>query len=60
MQNRSLGWVILAVGLAIAVLALLRDALFPGPSAGFGFQQAVALVVGLGIALVGWLVARRG
>lgn len=60
MNNRTLGRVILAVGLAIAILALFRDALFPGPSAGFGFQQAVALVVGLGVAVVGWLMARRG
>ncbi len=60
MQNRNLGWVLLALGLAIALLAVFRDAVFPGPSAGFGFQQAVGLLVGLAVSVVGWLTARKG
>ncbi len=60
MQNRKLGWVLLALGSAIALLAVFRDALFPGPSAGFGFQQGVGVLVGLAVVVVGWLLARNG
>ena len=51
---------LLALGLLIAFLALFRDAVFSGASAGFGFQQAVGLAVGLAVAVVGALMARQG
>lgn len=59
MKKRTLGWVLLVLGLAIAVLALFRDAIFAGASAGFGFQQVVGLLVGLAVAAVGWRMTRR-
>lgn len=59
MNKRSLGWVLLVLGLLIAALAVFRDAIFVGASAGFGFQQAIGLAAGLAVAIVGWLMARR-
>lgn len=59
MQNQTLGRVLLALGVAIALLALFRDAIFPGASAGFGIQQILGVLVGLGLAVVGARMGRR-
>lgn len=61
MQNRTLGMVLLALGLVLTLLALFADSIFSGAgkNAGFGSQQMLALIVGLGVVVAGGLLARK-
>ncbi len=52
------GWVLVIVGAAMALLAVLANPIGIGHS-GFGWHQVLLLVVGVVVALVGvWLVLR--
>ena len=61
MKNRTLGLVLLALGLALMLAAVFTDSLFGGPgrNVGFGYQQALVLIVGLGVAVAGGWLARK-
>ena len=61
MQSRALGVVLLVLGLILVAFAVFADAVFGGPGrhVGFGFQQALALVAGLGLAVTGSLLTRK-
>ena len=58
MTERQTGWLIVAVGVAAALLGALANPLGIGHS-GFGWKQVVLLAVGIVVAVVGAVVALR-
>lgn len=56
---RNIGYVLLALGLIAAVVALLGDAIGLGGHDGFGSRQLALLVVGIVVALVGGFLSFR-
>jgi hypothetical protein len=58
MSARQTGFLVLVVGVAAALLAVLANPLGIGHS-GFGWHQVVLLVVGLVLAVVGALLVLR-
>jgi hypothetical protein len=57
--RRLAGWLIVAVGAAVALIGVLADKIGLGGEGGdkFGGKQVAALVVGLVIAVVGLVIA---
>jgi hypothetical protein len=60
MQNkRTLGFILLAAGVVILVVALGADALGLGQANAFGFKQIAGAAVGVLVALVGAVLAMQ-
>jgi predicted MFS family arabinose efflux permease len=59
MSARQTGLVLVIVGVAAALLAVLANPLGIGHSGWFGWHQLLLLVVGIVVALVGAVVAVR-
>jgi uncharacterized membrane protein YidH (DUF202 family) len=53
---------LVAIGIGLVVLALIADQIDLGGGKGFGYQQLIALIIGLGLILAGGgiLVQTRG
>jgi hypothetical protein len=58
MSRRSLGGVLVALGLILAALSALADQIGIGDEAAFGWQQIGGLVVGLLVAIAGLIITR--
>ncbi len=60
MSRKTLGYVLVGLGIIVFLVSVLADTLGLGSVAGFGWKQAVGAVLGLVIAVVGgWLAFRR-
>ncbi|MEW5877490.1 MAG: hypothetical protein AB1751_05440 [Acidobacteriota bacterium] len=59
MASNSPAALLFAVGLLLALLAAFADPLGLGGAPGFGWKQGLGLVVGLAVAVLGWLLMKR-
>ncbi len=61
MRDRTLGVLLLALGLMAVLVALFADPLFGGPGRheGFGNLQLLGLLVGLAVAVAGGWITRK-
>jgi len=56
MSKRTIGLVVIVIGVVIAVVALLLDVIGIGNKAGIGWMQLLGTAIGVVVALVGvWL-----
>ncbi len=58
MSKRSRGLILLAIGVVLAIVGLAADELGLGGYPGIGKKQTVALIVGVGLFVVGVLQLR--
>ncbi len=59
MEKRTLGIVLLVVGIVVLIVSVAADAIGLGGSPGFGYKQAAGTVVGVIAAVVGAILMRR-
>ncbi len=60
MSQKTLGYVLIVVGVVLIVLSVFADTLGIGSGGGFGWKQIVGTVVGIVVALVGgWFTTRK-
>ena len=59
MQGKTVGTVLLVLGVALAVVSVLADTLGLGGAPGFGYKQIAGLAAGVVIAAVGLSRLRR-
>ena len=59
MNQRTLGIILLIMGLVLAALSLTADLIGLGKGSGFGYKQIAGLVVGVGGILVGVILLVR-
>jgi hypothetical protein len=61
MERRQIGYLVAAVGALLVVVSALADPIGVGEGGGFGWKQAVGIVVGaVLVAIGGWLLYARG
>jgi hypothetical protein len=61
MERRQIGYLVAAVGALLVVVSALADPIGVGEGGGFGWKQAVGVVVGaVLVAVGGWLLYARG
>lgn len=58
MNNPPLAWVLIGIGAIVVLIALFADPLGLGKSAGFGWKQALGVVLGIVIILAGFYLRR--
>jgi predicted MFS family arabinose efflux permease len=58
MSRRSLGSALIALGLILAVVFALADQIGIGDGEGFGWRQLTGVIVGLLVAVAGYLTMR--
>ncbi len=58
MNQRSIGIILLIIGLVLAILSLAADLIGLGEGGGFGYKQIAGLVVGLGGIIAGGILLR--
>lgn len=59
MSRRSLGSALVALGLIVAAVAALADQIGIGDGDGFGWRQTGGVIIGLLIAIAGYIIASR-
>ncbi len=60
MSQKTIGYIVVAVGVILVIMAVLADSLGFGVGRGFGWKQIVGSVVGVLLAVVGvWLASRK-
>jgi uncharacterized membrane protein len=60
MSKRTIGYILIALGVVIAVVSLAADAIGIGNQKGIGYQQLLGTFIGIVVALVGvWQVMRK-
>jgi hypothetical protein len=59
MTNPTLAWVLIGIGAILVLIALFADPRGLGKSAGFGWRQGLAVVIGALIILAGFYLRRR-
>ena len=59
MSTKTISTGLVIFGALILILSIAADALGLGVRAGFGWKQIIGVVVGLGIALVGYWISKR-
>ncbi len=59
MQRRPLRFVLVAIGILILLVSLLADFIGVGGYPGIGYKQIIGIVIGIGIAILGWVMPRR-
>lgn len=60
MNNPMFAWVVIGVGALLVLIALFADPLGLGGHSGFGWRQALGLVIGAVVVLAGFYLRRRG
>lgn len=60
MQPRSFGLALAAVGIVVVAVAALADQIGLGESDALGWKQILGVVVGVVIAVAGFVIATRG
>ena len=59
MSKQTTGWILVIVGLVLALLAITADYIRLGAEEGMGYRQIVLLVIGVLVAVVGLVLCRR-
>ncbi len=59
MSQKTLGYVLVVVGLVLVVVGVFADSLGIGATGGFGWKQIVATVVGVIVLVAGFWFATR-
>jgi uncharacterized membrane protein len=60
MSKKTIGLVLIVIGVILAILSLAADAIGIGNQQGFGWQQILGTIVGIVIILIGiWLPRRK-
>ena len=59
MNKQTIGWVMVIVGLVVALLGALMDSLYAEGQPGIGYKQIFAIVVGVIVAIVGFTLSRQ-
>jgi len=59
MNGKTMGWVLLVVGVILLILGLTADILGLGNQDGFGYKQTTTMVVGLVAAVAGGIIVTR-
>lgn len=59
MDNKQLGIVLLVIGVIILLLSLLANFIGVGSAPGFGYKQITGTVVGVIVAIVGYVLFSR-
>jgi hypothetical protein len=60
MSKRTIGFVLIALGIVIAVVSLVADSIGIGNQTGIGWKQFLGIAIGVIVALVGvWLGSRK-
>jgi hypothetical protein len=59
MNKKTLGIILLLVGIVLVILSLAADMIGIGGSAGFGYKQIAGTVVGVVVAVAGYLLISR-
>ena len=58
-NKKTIGTVLLVVGVILLIVALAADALGIGGAVGFGYKQIIGAVVGVIVAVVGFVLYSR-
>jgi len=59
MQRKTLGLIIIIIGIIILLISLFADSLGIGGYPGIGTKQTIGIVVGLVICIIGLLLCRK-
>jgi len=59
MNNKTIGIALLVVGIVALLVGLFADSLGFGTSSAFGYKQIIAMVVGIVLAIGGYVVMNR-
>ena len=59
MNNRTIGIVLLAVGVVLLIVSLAADLIGIGGAAGFGYRQIIGSITGAIVAIVGFVMYSR-
>ena len=59
MNNKSLGNILLVIGIIILIFFVLVDVLGIGVDPGFGYKQIIGVVVGVVVAGIGWFLKNK-
>jgi hypothetical protein len=58
-NRKTLGIILLVVGIVLLVLSLTADMIGIGSTAGFGYKQIAGSIVGVVVAIVGYVLMSR-
>jgi hypothetical protein len=58
-NNKTLGIVLLVVGIVVLLLSLAADMIGIGGAAGFGYKQIIGAIIGAIVAVVGFVLNSR-
>jgi len=59
MSRKTISWILILVGLLLAVVSMAADSIGIGSEVGFGWKQIVGAVIGVAAMLVGFWLTRR-
>ena len=59
MNNKQLGMVLLVIGVIVLLLSLLANVISTGAAPGFGYKQIIGTVVGVVLAIAGYVLFSR-
>ena len=59
MNNKSLGNILLVIGIIILIFFVLVDVLGIGVDPGFGYKQIIGVVAGVVVAGIGWFLKNK-
>ena len=59
MQKKTLGLIIIIIGIIIFLISLLADTLGIGGYPGIGTKQTIGIIIGLVICIIGLLLSRK-
>ena len=60
MDNPMRAWVVIGLGVLLILISVFADQLGLGRHPGFGWKQALVLIIGVAVILVGVYLLRRG
>jgi len=59
MNNKTLGNILLVIGIIILIFFVLVDVIGIGVDPGFGYKQIIGVVVGVVVAGIGWFLKNK-
>ncbi len=59
MQRKTLGSLLIGIGIIVLLVSLFADVIGIGGHPGLGYKQIIGIVIGIGIAILGWFIPRR-
>lgn len=59
MQKKVLSYIIIGIGIVILLVSLLADLIGIGAHPGFGTKQAIGVLIGVVIGIIGFILLRK-